>query len=325
MCVPGCQAFVARRLSRRGFFTGLGATAAAATAFQASAVPARAATFSRAVDLTHTLSPDFPTFSGIPAIEIKSKYVIDRDGYNLNIWTLEEHVGTHMDAPLHFSKAGSGAQSVAEIPVGSLVVPLCVIDVKAKAAADANYRVTPDDIAAFEAAHGAIRAGACVAMNSGWSSKAGTPGFRNADASGAMSFPGFSKAATDALAAKNVVGIAVDTLSLDPGNSKDFAVHASWLPSGHWGLECVANLDDVPATGATLVAGAPKVKGRDGRAEPGDRAGLMGGGRRLSSAERREETPTPRRPEGLHLISRKPCAWDTPLCCQLFEGSRQRF
>jgi kynurenine formamidase len=269
MCVPGCQEFVTRKLSRRGFFKGvggLGATAAAATVFQASAVPARAATFTRAVDLTHTLSPDFPTFSGIPAIEIKPKYVIDKDGYNLNIWTLEEHVGTHMDAPLHFARADSGAQSVAEIPVGSLVVPLCVIDVKAKAAADPNYMVTADDIATFEAANGAIPAGACVAMNAGWSSKVGTPGFRNANASGAMNFPGFSKAATDALSAKNVVGIAVDTLSLDPGNSKDFAVHTSWLPSGHWGLECVANLDDVPVTGATLVVGAPKVK--DGTGGP---------------------------------------------------------
>jgi kynurenine formamidase len=266
MCVPGCQEIVGRRLSRRGFFTGLGATAAAATVFQASAVPAHAAAFSRAVDLTHVLTPDFPSFSGIPAIEIKPKYVIDRDGYNLNIWTLEEHVGTHMDAPLHFSKPDSGALSVAEIPVASLVVPLVVIDVKARAAADPNTMVTPDDLAAFEAAHGAIPAGACVAMNSGWSSKAGTPGFRNADASGAMSFPGFSKAAADVLSARNVAGIAVDTLSLDPGNSKDFAVHASWLPSGHWGLECVANLDDVPARGATLVVGAPKVK--DGTGGP---------------------------------------------------------
>lgn len=269
MCVPGCMEAVHARLTRRGFFRGvggLGVMGAAAATFQAIPVPARAApaSFTKAVDLTHTLTPDFPTYPGVPAIEIKPKYVIDKNGYNLNIWTLEEHVGTHMDTPLHFSKPG--AMGLDEIPVESLVVPLVVLDVKAKAAADPNYMVSPDDIAAFEAANGAIPAGACVAMNSGWAAKVGTPGFRNADAGGAMSFPGFSKAATDLLAEKGASGIAVDTLSLDPGNSKDFAVHYSWLPSGHWGMECVANLDAVPATGATLVVGAPKVK--DGTGGP---------------------------------------------------------
>jgi len=268
MCVPGCMEAVHARLTRRGFFRGvggLGAMGAAAATFQAIPVPARAtpATFSKAIDLTHTLAPSFPTFPGVPAIEIKPKYVIDKDGYNLNIWTLEEHVGTHMDTPLHFSKPG--AMGLDEIPVDNLVVPLVVLDVKAQAAKDVNYAVTADDIAAFEKANGAIPAGSCVAMNSGWAGKLGTPAFRN-DAAGVLAFPGFSKAATDLLAERNVVGIAVDTLSLDPGNSKDFAVHYSWLPSGHWGMECVANLDAVPATGATLVVGAPKVK--DGTGGP---------------------------------------------------------
>lgn len=263
MCVPGCMEAVHARLSRRSLLLGLGAAGAAAATFQASAVPARAApaTFSKAIDLTHTLAPAFPTFSGDPAIAITPKYAIDKNGYNLNIWTLEEHVGTHMDVPLHFSKPG--AMSVDEIPIDRLVVPLVVLDVKAKAAADPDYAVTPDDILAFEAAHGAIPAGACVAMNSGWDAKAGSDAFRGADAAG-LHFPGFSKAATDLLAEKNAGGIAVDTLSLDPGQSKDFAVHYSWLPSGHWGMECVANLDALPPTGATLVVGAPKVKGGTG-------------------------------------------------------------
>ena len=54
--------------------------------------------------------------------------------------------------------------------------------------------------------------------------------------------------------------IAVDTLSLDHGISADFAVHYSWLPAGRWGIENIANLDAVPASGATLVVGAPKVR-----------------------------------------------------------------
>jgi kynurenine formamidase len=61
-----------------------------------------------------------------------------------------------------------------------------------------------------------------------------------------------------------VRGIAVDTLSLDHGPSKDFGTHLAWLPSGRWGLECVANLGQCPATGATIVVGGPKVRGATG-------------------------------------------------------------
>ena len=82
---------------------------------------------------------------------------------------------------------------------------------------------------------------------------------------GTFHFPGFSAEAAEwLLKERNVVGIAVDTLSLDNGPSKDFRVHRLWLPAGRWGLENVANLDKVPAAGATLVVGAPKVKNATG-------------------------------------------------------------
>jgi kynurenine formamidase len=63
---------------------------------------------------------------------------------------------------------------------------------------------------------------------------------------------------------RKAAGLAVDTLSLDHGASKDFKTHYLWLPSGRWGLENVAGLDQVPPAGATLVVGAPKVKDATG-------------------------------------------------------------
>jgi len=85
------------------------------------------------------------------------------------------------------------------------------------------------------------------------------------DAQGGLHFPGFHPDATDwLLKERQVRGMAVDTLSLDYGASKDFKTHYAWLPSGRWGLECVANLDRVPARGATLVVGAPKIRGATG-------------------------------------------------------------
>uniref|UniRef100_UPI0035B31D78 cyclase family protein n=1 Tax=Paracoccus sp. TaxID=267 RepID=UPI0035B31D78 len=104
---------------------------------------------------------------------------------------------------------------------------------------------------------GEIPAGACVAMNSGWGAKVATPEFRNTP-DGKFAFPGFGKSATDLLAEMNVAAIASDSLSLDPGNSADFAVHYSWLPGGRYGIENLANVDQLPAKGATIFVGAPK-------------------------------------------------------------------
>jgi kynurenine formamidase len=265
MCVPGCEAAVRRALSRRGFFRG--ATAAAAAGFAATAVatPAEAATrrFNSVVDLTHTMSPEFPTFFGVAPIELDKKFDLKKDGFNLYWWRIIEHAGTHMDAPIHFSETGA---TVDRIGAENLVVPLAVVNVAAKAAQNADYLVTREDLAVWEKRHGRLPAGCCVAMNSGWAQHVGNAAkFTGKDAGGAFHFPGYSPdAAAWMMKERNVAGIAVDTMSLDNGPSKDFKVHTAWLSSGRWGLENVANLDKVPPVGATLVVGAPKVKDATG-------------------------------------------------------------
>ena len=86
--------------------------------------------------------------------------------------------------------------------------------------------------------------------------------FDGRDVGGTFHFPGFAPEAAEwLLHERQVAGIAVDTLSLDHGPSQDFMTHQIWLPAGRWGLENVANLDQVPEFGATLVVGASKVKG----------------------------------------------------------------
>lgn len=260
MCVSGCRETVRRRLDRRRFVGASGLALAATGSGAVAAPPAPAQTsrsFSGVVDLTHTLHAGFPTFGGEPQFEFEQFLSLGADGYNMARWSLVEHVGTHMDAPIHFAE---DADTAAEVPVERLVVPLAVVDIRAKAEANPDAQLTPDDIAAFEAAHGEIPQGACVAMNSGWDARADGPSFRNADADGVMHFPGFHLEAAEFLMQERaVVGIAVDTLSLDHGPSADFAVHYAWLPSNRWGLEAVANLGRLPPLGATIVAGGPKI------------------------------------------------------------------
>ncbi|MDJ0827125.1 MAG: cyclase family protein [Rhodobacter sp.] len=248
-----------RMLSRRSFFTGSAAAAVAAAPREVLAQPAR-----RVVDMTHELSEDFPTFGGVPGISYDKQFDISTDGYNLYVLTVNEHCGTHIDAPLHFTADG---QSVSEIPVESLACPLCVIDIRARASQDRDTQVTPDDLTAWIADNGPIPDGACVAMNSGWAAKVGTDAFRGADAArgGSLHFPGFHIEATEMLLEETgAVAIAVDTLSLDHGPSADFATHYAWLPAGRYGIECLAGLDEMPAAGATLMVGAPKIRGGTG-------------------------------------------------------------
>lgn len=263
MCAPGCIEHVRERLlSRRSLLAG--AAAATATATLRPWAPARAATrsFTQVVDLTHPLPPDFPTYFGKPQLELETIFSYDKNKLNIYRWSIVEHTGTHMDAPFHFSADGHTAD---EIPIADLVVPLAIIDIAQRADGDADTRLTPDDIRAWESAHGPLPEGCCVAMNSGWDRHVSDAKFRNADAEGKMHFPGFHIEATQMLMdERKVVGMAVDTLSLDYGISADFVTHYAWLPSNRWGLECVARLGELPPVGATLVVGGPKIVGATG-------------------------------------------------------------
>ena len=164
MCVPGCMERVADTVSRRGLFRAAGTTTVvgAVSAFSPFAAEAAAMSFSRVVDLTHVLSAQFPTFSGRPKFKMKAMYVFERHGWNENQWALLEHTGTHLDAPLHFSGNGPDA---AAIPADTLVAPLCIINIAARAANDPDTQLSADDIRTWEGRNGALPDGAAVAMN----------------------------------------------------------------------------------------------------------------------------------------------------------------
>lgn len=259
MCLP--ETFTARdqTISRRDLFK-LAAGAAAVAALPASATAQQRAMprWSRVIDLTHVLGTQTPLFPGLPGFAIEPVATVPENGFYLNRITTGEHVGTHMDAPNHFSVEGL---AVHEIPAERLVGPLALIDIRERAARDPDTTVQPDDILAWERRYGRLPNGAIVIMHSGWATRFNNPAaFLNADAGGTAHFPGWSEAATDLLMMeRNVIGIGVDTISLDPGTSTTFAVHYSWLPSQRWGLENVANLSEVPPAGALLFVGAPKV------------------------------------------------------------------
>ena len=253
-----CNEVVMQKLSRRDFLK------AAAAATVAGTLGLRDAPVSYAndshqrrkgvVDLTHRLVKTFPSFLGPQAVFDEVKFTIPDSGFFAKEWTFYEHIGTHIDAPGHFSLGGS---LVDELDPETFIVPIVVVDISDKAEGDPNAVVEPADLVAFERRHGRIPGDACVAMNSGWDEKvADGDAFRGGTGFPDLNFPGFGIEAIEwLLEERSISSIAVDTLSLDPGNSSDFPVHVNFLGTGRWGLENVANLGKIPPRGATVFVG----------------------------------------------------------------------
>ena len=283
MCTPNVIEKVRKRLSRRNLLKG--GAASAAGIFASGCVPESKAkpnnktpdqvSFNRVVDLTHTLHPEFPawfipgveskfgtkTFLPPAIVEVERIMKFEEIKINLNKVSYWEHVGTHMDAPSHFSEG----RTVDKIPVEDLVLPLAVIDIKDKAERDPLALLTLEDIQNWEKKNGPIPERACLAMNSGWGSHIKTPKFKSLNSAGKHQQPAFHIDAIEFIKEeRNVVSIAVDTFSFDNLHSPQNDVHYSWLGDERWGIEVVNNLDEVPAIGATIVVGQPKIQDGSG-------------------------------------------------------------
>jgi len=263
MCLPGTVEKVAERtrtegVSRRSFIAAAGAAGVTATLVGAAPAQARGRgkgrnRRKRAVDLTHTFSAGFPMYTGAEPSR-RTTTTIPANGFYGQEWTFGEHSATHMDAPGHFV---AGGRLTPEITLNELMLPVAVIDISKKARKDPDAEVTPDDLVAYERRHGRIPKHAAVFMDSGWAKKLpDEDAYKNADSSGTYHFPGFGIEAVEwLLGRRSVRAIGVDTLSLDPGNSTTFDVHVRWLGADHFGLENLANLDDLRPRGATAFVG----------------------------------------------------------------------
>ena len=207
---------------------------------------------SRVIDLTHPLSEQSPVWPG--GIPFRKKRIVDYDkGYRMHSFHLQENVGTHLDAPAHFWKSGT---SVEALSLTSLVAPAVVIDVQEQVRANHDYQLSVSDIRSWEKNNGEIPRGSLVILNTGWHRRIKSlKSYMNMDESRTMHFPGYSAEASKLLVQRGVVGIGIDTMSLDHGASKDFGTHQVMLKANKYQLENLANLDALPATGATVVVG----------------------------------------------------------------------
>lgn len=176
-----------------------------------------------------------------------------------------EHLGTHIDSPIHFAE---GKATTDTVPLRQLIGPVVVIDVSRACASNRDYELSRADIEGWEKKNGRILSGSIVLIRTGWSAVwpdqlrymgTDTPGdVRN------LHFPGISAEAAKLLVARHVDGVGIDTASLDHGPSVDFQAHRVLNGAGIYGLENVANLDRLPAIGATLIALPMKIRNGTG-------------------------------------------------------------
>jgi len=223
----------------------------------------------KVVDLSYGFGPDtiyWPTSKPFQLTRLSYEKTPEGFFYAANDFCTAEHGGTHMDAPIHFAE---GKATSDQVPVTAGIGPIVRVDVKAKADADADYRLGVEDLLAYEKQHGRIPAGAIVVMYSGWGARwpdkkryLGTDKPGDTDN---LHFPGFSKEAAEFLVKeRDIKAIGVDTPSIDHGPSKDFIVHRIINGANKPGFENLANLERVPASGATLVALPLKIEGGSG-------------------------------------------------------------
>jgi kynurenine formamidase len=217
------------------------------------------------VDLTHTLSGDFPIVP-VPGLtfpfEQKPIASLARNKVYAEEWHMIAHNGTHMDAPNHYIEGGRAMDGY---DVHELIAPAVVIDIRERAAKDREAQLQVEDILAWEKRHGRLPARAAVFMYSGWDEKATTDpkGFVGLDDAGVTHFPTFSPEAVRFLVSqRDIVGIGIDTLSFDQvEHTQKAAAHKALLGANKWGIECAAHLKDIPPVGTTIFAGALKVAG----------------------------------------------------------------
>jgi kynurenine formamidase len=217
-------------------------------------------------DLTYPLTTSFPAFAPGEEAVRRTVATIEDNGYYMQEWRIIEHIGTHVDAPGHFT---AGGRLSPELQLSELIVPAVVIDIAHRAARDPDATVTVEDLRAFERRHGQIPRDAAVLMYSGWGAKVGdADAYRGTDANGTLHFPGFSPDACEwLLRRRRIRSLGVDTLSIDPGNSTTFETHLILTGADRYGLENLANLNRIPAHGSTIVVGLiPYQDGSGGQA-----------------------------------------------------------
>ena len=226
----------------------------------------------KVVDLTQPLEPATPVLR-LPAefvqnppfeIEVLSEYDERGPAWYWNWFKCGEHTGTHFDAPIHFITGKDFENNSTDtIPVERFIGPACVLDASVDASADPDFLLTIDYVERWEKLHGQVPEGAWVLFRTDWSKRTNPAEFLNFAEDGAHT-PGWHPATIPFLAEqRNVRGVGVETVGTDAGQAfaldPAYPCHTLMHGANKFGLASLTNLDQLPPTGAVVIAAPLKI------------------------------------------------------------------
>jgi kynurenine formamidase len=225
------------------------------------------------VDLSHEFSEDMAGHPrSQPFVHTPGVVGMTRGGFYMATYNYSgsEHVGTHMDAPVHFHEGG---KSIDQVSIDRLMGEVIVVNVQAQVAADPNYLVSVDDVLNWEQANGPMPDDCIVMFNTGlanvWpdplkyvgTDKTGNEGVAE------LKYPAIHKDTASFLSTqRSIKAFGIDTISFDNSLQPKRMSHRIFFEHGIPGVENVANLDALPAKGAYMIGLPMKIK--DGSAAP---------------------------------------------------------
>ena len=226
----------------------------------------------RLVDLTHTLSPDFPTIIMPPELGQSAPFRMEKiscyDGegpaWYWNNISFGEHTGTHFDAPIHwYTGKDLPLNTVDTLPTADMMAPANVIDCSRQSAGDADFLLTVADVMTWEEQHGKIQPRSWVLLRTDWSKKSGRD-YANLLDDGAHT-PGPDVDVMRWLVKeRDIIGFGTETIGTDAGQAGHFSppypAHHYLHGAGRYGLQCLTNLDQLPAKGAIVIAAPLKIQ-----------------------------------------------------------------
>jgi kynurenine formamidase len=233
----------------------------------------------RVVDLTVPLEPATPVIQ-LPAqfapskpfsLEEISRYDSRGPAWYWNNFECGEHTGTHFDAPIHWVTGKDYPENATHnIPVQRFIGLACVIDVSAQARANPDFLLTQQVVEEWESKHGRIPANSWVLVRTDWSKRKDPKEFLNIREDGAHT-PGFHPECVPFLAReRDILGVGVETVGTDAGQAAGFEpmfpCHTLMHGANKFGLASLTNLDQLPPTGAVVIA--PPLKIVNGSGSP---------------------------------------------------------
>ena len=232
----------------------------------------------RVIDLTQTLSPEFPQISLPPEmgqawpfrIEEVSRYDERGPAWYWNNFSCGEHTGTHFDAPIHWVSGKDLPNNATDsIPPERFIGPACVLDCSREATEDADFLLTVKWIKGWEKKHGHIPSRAWVLMRTDWSKRSTDPvEYQNYDETGQHTPGPDTDAVKFLVAERDLLGFGTESIGTDAGQAyhlrPPYPCHYYMHGAGRYGLQCLTNLDQLPPTGAVVVAAPLKIRNGSG-------------------------------------------------------------